>query len=46
MDFEHADQAPTAVLNAILWKDSMGDKPLPAQLKHPAHTAHKEDDDD
>ncbi len=46
MDFEHADQAPTAVLNAILWKDSMGDKPLPAQLKHPARTTHKDDDDD
>ena len=45
MDFRHADQAPTAVLNAILWKDSMGDRPLPAQLKHPAHTTHKDDDD-
>ena len=46
MDFRHADQAPTATLNAILWKDSMGDKPLPEQLRHPAHTTHKEDDDD
>ncbi len=45
MNFEHADQAPTAALNAILWKDSMGDKPLPEQLKHPAHTVRKDDDD-
>ena len=44
MDFEHADQAPTAVLNAILWKDRMGDKPLPEQLKHPARAARKDDD--
>ncbi len=46
MDFQHADQAPTAALNDILWRDSMGKKPLPEQLRHPAHTARKEDDDD
>ena len=46
MDFRHADQAPTAALNAILWRDSMGDKPLPEQLRHPTHTTHKADDDD
>ncbi len=47
MDFTHADQAPTAELNAVLWRDSMGDKPLPLQLRHPAKhsTARKEDDD-
>lgn len=45
MDFTHADQAPTALLNAILWRDSMGDTPLPEQLKHPPHTTHKDDDD-
>ncbi len=45
MDFEHADQAPSALLNAILWKDSMGNKPLPEQLRHPARTARKDDDD-
>ena len=47
MDFSHADQAPTAELNAVLWKDSMGDKPLPPQLRHPAkHAAERKDDDD
>lgn len=30
MDFSHADRADTAVLNAILWRAAMGDKPMPA----------------
>ncbi len=46
MDFLHADQAPTAELNAILWRDAMGNVPLPSQLRHPEYsTRHKDDDD-
>lgn len=44
MDFRHADQADTAKLNVILWRDAMGRKPLPASLRHPAKT--RRDDDD
>ncbi len=33
MDFRHADRAPTEKLNVILWKDAMGNKPVPAMLK-------------
>ena len=29
MDFSHADAVDTAVLNQFLWKDRMGDKPMP-----------------
>ena len=32
MDFTHADRADAQKLNVILWKDAMGDKPVPAQL--------------
>ena len=46
MDFTHPDQAPTAQLNAILWRDAMGDKPLPPELLHPSTRARKKDDDD
>ncbi len=46
MDFSHPDQAPSAQLNAILWRDAMGDRPLPSQLAHPpAHRRRKDDDD-
>jgi len=46
MDFRHADRAPAQKLNVILWKDAMGDKPVPAMLlQHHAKT-HKDDDDD
>ncbi len=45
MDFRHADRAPAEKLNVILWKDAMGDKPVPALL-----TGHRKkirgDDDD
>jgi DNA-binding beta-propeller fold protein YncE len=47
MDFSHADQADTAVLNAILWHERMGKKPMPAP-KHavlPAGVKKDEDDD-
>jgi len=46
MDFSHPDQAPSAQLNAILWRDAMGDKPLPPQLLHPVKGARRKDDDD
>jgi hypothetical protein len=29
MDFSHADRADTRALNAILWRDRMGNKPMP-----------------
>ena len=45
MDFTHADRAPADKLNVILWKDAMGDKPVPAMLKvH--HKKSATDDDD
>jgi len=44
MDFRHADRAPAEKLNVILWKDAMGDKPVPAMLKA-KHKKAKDDDD-
>ncbi len=29
MDFTHADAAPAQLLNAILWRDRMGNRPMP-----------------
>ena len=46
MDFSHADRAPTEKLNVILWKDAMGNKPVPAMLKAHSKKAAKVDDDD
>ena len=45
MDFSHADRAPTEKLNVILWKDSMGNKPVPAMLKAHVKKTGKDDDD-
>jgi DNA-binding beta-propeller fold protein YncE len=45
MDFRHADQAPAEKLNVILWKDAMGDKPVPAMLSE-HHAKTRKDDDD
>lgn len=45
MDFRHADHAPTEKLNVILWKDAMGDAPVPAMLKVHLKKAGKDDDD-
>jgi hypothetical protein len=44
LDFSHADQANTVVLNQILWRDRKGDVPMPK----PKHTVIPEggDDDD
>jgi DNA-binding beta-propeller fold protein YncE len=45
MDFTHADRAPAEKLNVILWKDAMGDKPVPAMLKvHHKKTTMDDDD--
>lgn len=46
MNFTHPDQAPAAELNAILWRDAMGDQPLPPELLHPSTRARRKDDDD
>ncbi len=45
MDFTHEDNQPTEKLNAILWKDAMGNKPVPDMLKVHAKKADKDDDD-
>jgi DNA-binding beta-propeller fold protein YncE len=46
MDFTHEDRAPVEKLNVILWKDAMGNAPVPAMLKAKAKKAGKDDDDD
>ena len=46
MDLRHPDQAPTAELNAILWREAKGTAPLPPELAHPAKHAKRKDDDD
>ncbi|MCL2661609.1 MAG: beta-propeller fold lactonase family protein, partial [Acidobacteriaceae bacterium] len=46
MDFHHADRADARKLNVILWKDAMGDKPVPAMLLEKRKKAQKDDDDD
>ncbi len=45
MDFSHADQVDTQKLNIVLWRDAMGNKPLPAMMKKP-HPHQKDSDDD
>jgi hypothetical protein len=45
MDFSHADRAPTEKLNIILWKDAMGNAPVPAMLKVHSKKTTKDDDD-
>ena len=45
MDFRHADRAPAQKLNVILWKDAMGDTPVPAMLKERRKKDTKDDDD-
>jgi DNA-binding beta-propeller fold protein YncE len=44
MDFRHADHADPQKLNVILWKDAMGDKPVPAMLKVRSSKNRKDDD--
>jgi len=45
MDFSHEDRANPVKLNVILWKDAMGNKPVPWMVLHP-HSVHTDDDDD
>jgi DNA-binding beta-propeller fold protein YncE len=44
MDFRHADHADAEKLNVILWKDAMGDKPVPAMILEKRKKT-KDDDD-
>jgi DNA-binding beta-propeller fold protein YncE len=44
MDFKHEDHADPQKLNVILWKDAMGDKPVPMLLLE-KHKKKKDDDD-
>lgn len=46
MDFTHEDRADPRKLNVILWKDAMGDKPVPALLLEKRKKSKKDDDDD
>jgi DNA-binding beta-propeller fold protein YncE len=45
MDFTHPDAVNSAVLNAILWRDRMGDKPMPAE-QHKVFPNKSQPDDD
>lgn len=44
MDFSHEDRADPRKLNVILWRDAMGNKPVPWMVLHP-HSSRKDDDD-
>jgi DNA-binding beta-propeller fold protein YncE len=46
MDFTHEDRADPQKLNVILWKDAMGNQPVPALLLKKRKKAKKDDDDD
>ena len=45
MDFRHADRADAQKLNVILWKDAMGDAPVPAMIKQHRKNATNDDGD-
>ena len=45
MDFRHADRADAQKLNAILWKDAMGNKPVPAMAAQHKSKVRRDDDD-
>jgi DNA-binding beta-propeller fold protein YncE len=45
MDFTHEDRADPRKLNVILWKDAMGDQPVPALLLEKRKKQKKDDDD-
>jgi DNA-binding beta-propeller fold protein YncE len=45
MDFRHADRADAQKLNVILWKDAMGNAPVPALLTQHKTKPRKDDDD-
>jgi len=44
MDFRHADRADAQKLNVILWRDAMGDKPVPAMLLEKRKKTAKDED--
>ena len=46
MNFRHADHADPQKLNVILWKDAMGDAPVPPSLLERRKKPLKDDDDD
>jgi hypothetical protein len=47
MDFRHEDKADPRLLNVILWRDAMGNRPLPAVLTPKnAKAAVRRDEDD
>ena len=46
MDFTHEDRADPQKLNVILWKDAMGDQPVPVLLTEKRKKQKKDDDDD
>jgi DNA-binding beta-propeller fold protein YncE len=45
MDFRHEDRVDPQKLNVILWKDAMGDKPVPAMLTEKRKKSTKDSDD-
>jgi YVTN family beta-propeller protein len=45
MDFRHADRADAQKLNVILWKDAMGEAPVPAMLNARHNKPARENDD-
>jgi DNA-binding beta-propeller fold protein YncE len=45
MDFTHEDHADPQKLNVILWKDAMGDRPVPALLLEKRKKSKMDDDD-
>ncbi len=44
MDFRHADRADSRRLNVILWKDAMGDGPVPVAITKKRKRVKKDDD--
>jgi DNA-binding beta-propeller fold protein YncE len=45
MDFTREDRVPAEKLNVILWRDAMGNAPVPAMLKARAKKSAADDDD-
>jgi DNA-binding beta-propeller fold protein YncE len=45
MDFRREDKADPRLLNVILWRDAMGNKPLPEALTRPRGKTGRKDDD-
>jgi hypothetical protein len=45
MDFRREDKADPRLLNVILWRDAVGNKPFPKALAYPHRKAGRKDDD-